>query len=108
MSKKLFLKWSPVNKDNFYEKSNREDKMKVIGKNVSSLVLNEFPDLHNIQSNFKDNNSNNYREINDSKISERQWTMQKNLNPFLENNYMKDLKNQENFMTPKNSHTINT
>tara|TARA_Y100001970_G_C14116455_1_gene793846 strand:+ start:759 stop:1076 length:318 start_codon:yes stop_codon:yes gene_type:complete len=103
MNKKIFLKWSPLN-NNKYEKSGREDKMKIIGNNISSLVLD---DCNNRQSiNMSQENANNYRELYDNKLSQRQWTMQKNLNPFLENNYMKDLKNQEDFMTPKNSHNI--
>jgi hypothetical protein len=107
MKSKISVKWSPLNKDSNYEKSGRFDKMKIIDNNVHSLVLenDNINNFNGIQT-LKENNKN-IRDTFDKKLIDRQWTMQKNLNPFLENNYLKDLKNQEEFMTPKNSHLIN-
>tara|TARA_B100001059_G_scaffold33294_1_gene26749 strand:- start:624 stop:962 length:339 start_codon:yes stop_codon:yes gene_type:complete len=107
MNEYSFFKWSPNIKDNLYKRSQLNEKHKYIGNNVMETILqegNEFINNNNINNNNINNNNNNkIRENQFQKMNEREMLAQTNLNPFLSNNYLEDLQNQEKFLTPQNS-----
>jgi hypothetical protein len=90
------LVWSTGEK---YEKSSKKD-------NPNLQVTREIAELND---NNSDNNNeifriNNKREEANHKLSERHLVGQLNQNPFMINNdYIKDLDIQQNFLIPKNS-----
>ena len=96
------LVWSTGEK---YEKSSKKD-------NPNLQVKREIIDLNDNNINNNDNNDNNNeifrinnkREEANHKLSERHLVGQLNQNPFMINNdYIKDLDIQQNFLIPKNS-----
>ena len=96
------LVWSTGEK---YEKSLKKD-------NPNLQVTREIADLNennnDINNNDINNNEifriNNKREEANHKLSERHLVGQLNQNPFMINNdYIKDLDIQQNFLIPKNS-----
>tara|TARA_E500000178_G_C16639465_1_gene581303 strand:+ start:336 stop:632 length:297 start_codon:yes stop_codon:yes gene_type:complete len=89
----IFLKWSPINKCEFF-KSKKKDKKKQISKNITNLALIESNDY---------NYGLNKKEFNNSKIYDRQLIKQKNLNPFLQSEYLADIENEELYLRPINS-----
>ena len=93
MNEYSFFKWSPNIKDNLYKRSQLNEKHKYIGNNVMETILQEGNEF----------NSNKIRENQFQKMNEREMLAQTNLNPFLSNNYLEDLQNQEKFLTPQNS-----
>jgi len=103
MSQYMFLKWSPSINDQFYEKSNKGDKHKVIGNNVMETILQEGPTF--IDNETTRENSGTKRENNFERMNQREMIAQTNLNPFLSSNYLEDLRVQEEFLTPQNSNT---
>ena len=40
------------------------------------------------------------------RISKREGVIQRNINPFLKTDYLKDLENQDNFLRPKDSNIV--
>jgi hypothetical protein len=100
MNNILFLKWSPSIPGQFYEKSKISDKHKIIGNNIMETTLQEGHEFIN--------NNNLKRENQFERMNQREMIAQKNLNPFLTNNYLEDLQNQEDFLTPKNSNMCDT
>lgn len=92
------LVWSTGEK---YEKSSKKD-------NPLLQVTKEITDS-NDNMNINSNNNeifriNNKREDANHKLSERYLVGQLNQNPFMINNdYIKDLDIQQNFLIPKNS-----
>jgi len=95
----VFLKWTPNVKENLYKKTNLNEKHKSIGNNVMETILQEGNEFINNNN----NNNNKIREKQFEKMNEREMVAQTNLNPFLSNNYLEDLQNQEKFLTPQNS-----
>ena len=96
------LVWSTGEK---YEKSSKKD-------NPNLQVTREIVDLNENNSNNDNNNDNNNeifrinnkREEANHKLSERHLVGQLNQNPFMINNdYIRDLDIQQNFLIPKNS-----
>jgi len=90
------LVWSTGEK---YEKSSKKD-------NPNLQVTREIAELND--NNSEHNNEifriNNKREEANHKLSERHLVGQLNQNPFMINNdYIKDLDIQQNFLIPKNS-----
>ena len=101
--------WSTGEK---YEKSSKKD-------NPNLQVTREIVDLNENNSNSNNNNDNNdnnndnnnevfrinnKREEANHKLSERHLVGQLNQNPFMiDNDYIKDLDIQQNFLIPKNS-----
>lgn len=100
-NRKIFLKWAPHNSEFSHpEKSYKEDKQNIQGKEIHNLVLDEYK-VYDKSYNGKK------REYYGEKLGSRTWMMQKNMNPFLsENNYLDDLKTQESFLTPQNSNNL--
>jgi hypothetical protein len=90
----IYLKWAPVNETEKKEKSYGKDKKKVEDGNIMETVLQEGQDF--ISSTTK-------RETQSSKLNEREWIKQTNMNPFLHTTYLEDLQTQENFLIPQNS-----
>ena len=90
----IYLKWAPVNETEQKEKSYGKDKKKVEDGNIMETVLQEGQDF--ISSSSK-------RETQSSKLNEREWIKQTNMNPFLQSTYLEDLQTQENFLIPQNS-----
>ena len=86
--------WSNGNK---YEKSSKNDNPILIA--MRETIKNDtFDNTNNI---FKINNK---REEANYKLSERHLVGQNKQNPFMSNNdYIKDLDVQQNFLIPKNS-----
>ena len=95
MNEYSFFKWSPNIKDNLYKRSQLNEKHKYIGNNVMETILQEGNEFIS--------NNNKIRENQFQKMNEREMLAQTNLNPFLSNNYLEDLQNQEKFLTPQNS-----
>ena len=103
------LVWSTGEK---YEKSSKKD-------NPNLQVTREIVDLNENNSNSNNNNDNNdnnndnnnevfrinnKREEANHKLSERHLVGQLNQNPFMiDNDYIKDLDIQQNFLIQKNS-----
>tara|TARA_B100001059_G_scaffold193965_1_gene197930 strand:+ start:341 stop:661 length:321 start_codon:yes stop_codon:yes gene_type:complete len=101
MNEYSFLKWSPNIRENLYKRSKLNEKHKSIGNNVMETILQEGNEF--ISNNNNINNNNKIREKQFEKMNEREMVAQTNLNPFLSNNYLEDLQNQEKFLTPQNS-----
>ena len=76
-----------------------------------NVIMNNIPEDDMFLSNNNNNNNNNEifrinnkREEANHKLSERYLVGQTKQNPFmLDNNYIKDLDTQQNFLIPKNS-----
>lgn len=95
----IFLKWSPsIKESSKYERSTKESKKKCIGDNIKNLVLMESDEF---------NFGINKKEFSNNKINERQLIKQKNLNPFLQTEYLADIENEELYLRPVNSNTKN-
>jgi hypothetical protein len=93
MSKKyLSWKWAPANENKIHERSQLKDKYKVMGNEILDLVLTDGMVIHETK-----------RESNSLKMNNREKIGNITQNPFLKNNYLQDIQNQEEFMTPKNS-----
>jgi hypothetical protein len=90
--KALIWKWSPANDNKYHERSILKDKYKVLGNEITELVLNEGMVIHETK-----------REANNLKLGTREIIGNITRNPFLKNNYMEDIMNQETYLTPKNS-----
>jgi len=90
--KALSWKWSPANEYKNHERSIMKDKYKVLGNEITNLVLNEGMVVHETK-----------REVNNMKLGNREIIGNITKNPFLKNDYIEDIKNQEAFLTPKNS-----
>ena len=88
-------KWSTGEK---YDKSAKESKVKVLGDNVLELALQE-----GMEFSANKLNSSNKRDLNNDKLMERGMTVQTNMNPFLDGNYLEDLNVQESYLKPQNS-----
>ena len=106
MNEYSFLKWSPNIRENLYKRSKLNEKHKSIGNNVMETILQEGNEF--INNNNNNNNNNKIREKQFEKMNEREMVAQTNLNPFLSNNYLEDLQNQEKFLTPQNSNLETT
>jgi hypothetical protein len=90
------LVWSTGEK---YEKSSKKD-------NPNLQEMKEITDSTNNMNNMNNEifRINNKREDANHKLSERYLVGQLNQNPFMINNdYIKDLDIQQNFLIPKNS-----
>ena len=93
MSKKsLSWKWAPANENKNHERSQLKDKYKVMGSEILDLVLTDGMVIHETK-----------RESNSLKMNNREKIGNVPQNPFLKNDYLQDIQNQEEFMTPKNS-----
>jgi hypothetical protein len=93
MSKKyLSWKWAPANENKIHVRSSMKDKYKVMGNEILDLVLTDGMVIHETK-----------RESNSLKMNHREKIGNITQNPFLKNNYLQDIQNQEEFMTPKNS-----
>ena len=106
------LVWSTGEK---YEKSLKKDNphLSMINekKNIDNVDSNNINNINNINNSNIDNNNiinseifriNNKREEANSKINERYLVGQPNQNPFMpSNNYVNDIENQLNFLTPQ-------
>jgi hypothetical protein len=90
--KALSWKWSPANEFKEHDRSVMKDKYKVLGNEITNLVLNEGMVVHETK-----------REENNMKLGNREIIGNITKNPFLKNNYLEDIMNQEAFLTPKNS-----
>ena len=90
--KAIAWKWAQANDFRNHERSELKDKYKVTGSEIINLVLNEGMVVHETK-----------REINNLKLGNREIMGNTTKNPFLKNNYLEDIMNQENFLTPKNS-----
>ena len=80
------------------ERSTKDSKKKCIGDNIKNLVLMESDEF---------NFGINKKEFSNNKINERQLIKQKNLNPFLQTEYLADIENEELYLRPVNSNTKN-
>ena len=90
--KALSWKWSPANEFKEHDRSVMKDKYKVLGNEITNLVLNEGMVVHETK-----------REENNMKLGNREIIGNITKNPFLKNNYSEYIMNQEAFLTPKNS-----
>lgn len=90
--KAIMWKWSPANEYKDHERSCMKDKYKVLGNEITNLVLNEGMVVHETK-----------REVNNMKLGNREIIGNTTKNPFLKNDYLQDIMNQETFLTPKNS-----
>ena len=90
--KALVWKWSPTSEFKNHVRSEMKDKYAVLGNEITNLVLNEGMVVHETK-----------REVNNMKLGNREIIGNTTKNPFLKNNYLEDIMNQENFLTPKNS-----
>jgi hypothetical protein len=93
MSTKKILswKWSPGINEKI-EKSYLKDKYKIVNKEIIDLVIHDGFVINETK-----------REMNENKMNHRTMISNKAQNPFLTNNYLEDINNQEKFLTPKNS-----
>ena len=107
MNEYSFLKWSPNIRENLYKRSKLNEKHKSIRNNVMETILQEGNEFIN-NNNNNNNNNNKIREKQFEKMNQREMVAQTNLNPFLSNNYLEDLQNQEKFLTPQNSNLETT
>ena len=93
MSKKyLSWKWAPDNENKIHKRTLLKDKYKVMGNEILDLVLTDGMVIHETK-----------RESNSLKMNNREKIGNITQNPFLKNNYLEDIQNQEEFLTPKNS-----
>lgn len=90
--KAVMWKWSPTNEYKNHERSILKDKYKVLGNEITELVLNEGMVIHETK-----------REVNNMKLGNREIIGNITKNPFLKNNYIEDIMNQETYLTPINS-----
>lgn len=91
----IFLKWSPSLKETEKcERSTKDSKKQCIGDNIKNLVLMESDEF---------NFGINKKEFSNNKMNERQLIKQKNLNPFLQTEYLADIENEELYLRPVNS-----
>ena len=81
-----------------YERSTKDSKKQCIGDNIKNLVLMESDEF---------NFGINKKEFSNNKINERQLIKQKNLNPFLQTEYLADIENEELYLRPINSNLEN-
>ncbi len=95
------LVWSTGEK---YEKSSKKDNPNLQQVTRENTDLNDNIADNNNQLNNEIFRINNKREEANHKLSERYLVGQLNQNPFMINNdYIKDLDIQQNFLIPKNS-----
>lgn len=95
MNNKKYLswKWCPsINEKEKIHKSYMKDKYKIVNQEIIDLVISDGLVIHETK-----------REINESKLHSRGLISDKVQNPFLSNNYLEDINNQEKFLTPQNS-----
>ena len=50
--------------------------------------------------------NNDKRAECSERMSKREGVIQRNINPFLKTDYLKDLENQDNFLRPKDSNIV--
>ena len=100
------LVWSTGEK---YEKSSKKDNPNLKVKSENTELIDNNSEINNSEINNNNMNNeifriNNKREEANHKLSERYLVGQLNQNPFMINNdYIKDLDIQQNFLMPKNS-----
>lgn len=95
-----YWKWS-IN-DEKMEKTNRKMKVKEMEERIRDNQIETLKYMNN-----KDEKNNN-KELSSKRLSERVQVKQRVFNPFLCNNdYLSDLKIQENYLKPKNSNYVN-
>mgnify|MGYP001024988701 FL=1 len=76
---------------------------KIIKWKWSDGSLNE-KSIRNNDNSIPYNTTSNKRELQNEKINERMLVTTASINPFMANNdYIKDLENQDNFLKPQNS-----
>ena len=70
----------------------------------------EFKKSYRYKTNMKNEIETEIIKMNDDKraecsarLSKREGIIQRNINPFLKSDYLKDLENQANFLRPKDS-----
>lgn len=94
------LVWSTGEK---YEKSSKKDNPNLKVKSENTELIDNNSEINN-NINSEIFRINNKREEANHKLSERHLVGQLNQNPFMINNdYIKDLDIQQNFLMPKNS-----
>ena len=100
-----------IRQTNNYGNGNRNENNNVDNFNnfeqCENVIMNNIPEDDMFLSNNNNNEIfriNNKREEANHKLSERYLIGQTKQNPFmLDNNYIKDLDTQQNFLIPKNS-----
>ena len=94
--KAIIWKWAPSNEFRNHLRSKLKDKHIITGNEVLEVVLHEGQDFREIPD---------FRETKRESINQGSREIMGNItkNPFMNNNYLEDIINQENFLTPKNS-----
>jgi hypothetical protein len=109
------LLWSFGEKPERSMKRNEEENNNDTKMEINNMISNNITMIENVNTNMSMSMSisqlgefrkaNNKREIVNSKLDERYSIGNIGQNPFnRENNYIKDLENQQKFMIPKSSY----
>ncbi len=100
--KAIIWKWSPFNEFRNHARSELKNKHIITGNEVLKTVLYEGHDFHE-GPNFRE--GHDFRETKRESINQGSREIMGNItkNPFMNNNYLEDIINQETFLTPKNS-----
>lgn len=90
--KAIVWKWSPQTDLRNHTRSEIKDKHNITKNEIMDLVLNEGMVVHETK-----------RETSNMMMGNREMIGNTTKNPFLKNNYLEDIMNQETYLTPKNS-----
>lgn len=108
--KYIYYKWSKkgevfeksLKKKNIVPEENIVKKADINGKKIESKDTIDFFDYRSFSKNEEINT--NDKSVSNERLTGREKMIQTSINPFLSNNnYLSDLKTQNDFLRPKNS-----
>tara|TARA_B100001094_G_C18039279_1_gene724160 strand:+ start:486 stop:806 length:321 start_codon:yes stop_codon:yes gene_type:complete len=94
--------WSTGEK---YEQSLRDNRDKNIYEEIKDLdnKKEDEKEIIDMREQMETNVKDNKREETSQRMGERQMIMLGTMNPYVKSDYLRDLKNQEEYLKPKNS-----
>ena len=91
------------NKEDVPERSTKLDKELMDKKEEkTNEIMNQF-EIDSFSLNSKVQKDMSWKEEQNAKLQDRQRIIQTNVNPFLSQDYLRDLDAQKEFLTPKDS-----